>query len=112
MSHDKVALTVVRFLGAAALLFGVGLCFLVWSATQYEGIDPSTVALVGQVGALAGGAMGALGAILASTGKGSAPAGTPSDPVSVETAEKPLEVTPAVPAVVSPDPAAPEESDL
>lgn len=89
--HDKVALTVVRFLGAATLVFGSGVIFLVWSATQYDGIDPSTVALVAGVSTLAGSAMGALGSILASTGKN-----TPQ-PVTVEnTPADPVPTTPAV----------------
>lgn len=94
--HDKVALTVVRFLGAAAILFGLGAVFLVWSATQYEGIDPSTVALVGGISGLAGVALGSLASVLASTGKGAPPqqvevVNTPTDPVPT---------TPAAPAAV------------
>jgi hypothetical protein len=109
--HDLVALTVVCFLGTAALLFGGGVIFLVHASIGYEKIDPSTVALVSGVSTLAGAAMGALGSILASTGKGvpAQPAGTPADPVNVQTADKPLDVTP-VPADVHPD--APDKSDL
>lgn len=109
--HDLVALTVVCFLGTAALLFGGGVIFLVHASIGYEKIDPSTVALVSGVSTLAGAAMGALGSILASTGKGAPaqPAGTEADPVSVTLPDQPVQVTP-VAADVHPD--APEESDL
>src|SRR5690348_12449029 len=98
---DRVELAVVFFLGTAALLFGGGVIFLVHASIGYEKIDPSTVALVSGVSTLAGAAMGSLGTLLASAG-GKAPAqpaGTPADPVNVQTADKPLDVTP-VPADV------------
>jgi hypothetical protein len=111
MSDDPhVGRTVVRFLGWTALLAAAGSIFLVYTSIGYDGIDPATVALVNVPGNLASAAIGALGAILATAGRGQAqPSGSPADPVNVQTAEKPLEVTPAVP-VVHPD--APEESDL
>lgn len=105
-NHDKVAFTVVCFLGSAALLFGAGVVFLVYKTIGYETIDPSTVALVSGVSTLAGAAMGALGSILASTGKNSPQPvvveNPPSDPVQTTEAA----VTPV------PDPAAPAASDL
>jgi hypothetical protein len=108
-THDKVALTVVRALGIAAivgLLVVGGLCYV---ALQYGG-DSSTVAVIAIVGNLASAALASLGSILSSTNKGvPQPAGTAADPVNVQTAEKPLEVTP-VAADVHPD--APAESDL
>lgn len=101
--HDKVAFTVVCFLGTAALLFGGGVIFLVFKTLAYESIDPSTVALVSGVSTLAGAAMGALGSILASTGK-AAPqpvVGVPGgEPVKVED------------TTVEPHPDAPAASDL
>src|SRR5688572_382602 len=95
--HDKVALTVVRFLGAAAITFGVGAIFLVWAATQYEGIDPSTIALVSGVTGMAGVALGSLASVLASTGKGA------PQPVTVENPPS----DPAAVSVVPPQPPAP-----
>lgn len=83
--HDKVAMRVVTFLGVAGILGLLGVIFLVFSATQYETIDPSTVALVAGVSTIVGALFGSLGSILASTGKG-APApvevvNTPEQPV-------------------------------
>lgn len=86
-SVDRVALTVVRFLGAVAVIGVLGVIFLVHTTIGYETIDPSTVALVAGVSTLAGGALGALGAVLATTGKGSQSVtvdNPPSDPVPVD----------------------------
>lgn len=91
--HDAVAMTVVRFLGSAVLLFGFGVIFLVYRAIGLETIDPSTVALVAGVSTLAGAAMGALGSILASTGKGA--------PAPVEVVNGPVPTEPQPPAVVT-----------
>ena len=85
---DRVALTVVRFLGAVALIGVIGVVFLVYVTIGYETIDPSTVALVAGVSTLAGSALGALGAVLATTGKG-------TQPVTVENgADQPVPVDP------------------
>lgn len=86
--HDRIALTVVRFLGTIALGALFGVIFLVWRATESPNeIDPSTVALVAGVSTLAGSALGALGSILASTGKNTPQPVTvenpPSDPANV-----------------------------
>lgn len=107
----NVARTVVRFLGFVALLAAAGSIFLVYESIGYEGIDPATVALVNVPGNLASAALGALGAILATAGRqsGQQPSGTPADPVNVQTAEKPLEVTPVTDDV---HPDAPDSSDL
>lgn len=108
--HDRVALTVIRFLGTAAILGLLGVVFLVYQTTQSDNeIDPSTVALVAGVSTLAGSALGALGSILAST-KGAAP-----QPVTVEnTPADPVPTAPAAAAdlFAASHPAAPEESDL
>lgn len=110
--HDRVAITVIRFLGSSALLFGCGVIFLVYQATQSDNqIDPSTVALVAGVSTLAGSALGALGSILAST----SPKGTPT-PVTVENKPSdPLptqDVTAGQNPTVDIHPDAPEASDL
>lgn len=105
-AHDKVAFTVVCFLGTAALLFGSGVIFLVFKTIGYETIDPSTVALVSGVSTLAGAAMGALGSILASTGKGA-----PQPVVVEQPANNPIPTTDSPPAD-APHPDAPEASDL
>lgn len=109
--HDKVALTVVRFLGCIALTALAGVIFLVWRATESPNeIDPSTVALVAGVSTLAGSALGALGSILASTGKGA------PQPVVVE--NKPSDPIPTQDATAGTNPVvtvhadAPEGSDL
>lgn len=109
--HDRVALTVIRFLGSAAITGLLGVVFLVYQATQSSNqIDPSTVALVAGVSTLAGSALGALGSILAST-RGSAP-----QPVTVEQpANNPIPTTDATAgtnATVDIHPDAPEGSDL
>jgi hypothetical protein len=97
---DRVALTVVYFLGSAALLGLAAVAVLVYHATGFDKIDPSTVALVSGVSTLAGSALGALGAILASTGKGAPQPVTVENPVSdpVKTADVPA----APPAPVPP----------
>lgn len=92
-AHDKVALTVVRFLGAGALIFGVGVIFLVYTATGYEGgVPDGTVALISGVSTLAGTAMGALGAVLATTGKaGTQPVEVVNSPTApVPTTDAPI----------------------
>lgn len=85
--HDKVALTVVRFLGAGAILGLAVTGYLVWRALSYEG-DPATVALIGSVSSLASLFAGSLASILASTGKGAPQPVTvenpPADPVPVQ----------------------------
>ena len=87
--HDKVALTVVRYLGSGMLLALVGIVYLVHqSVSSSNAIDPSTVALVSGVSTLAGAALGSLGAILASTGKG-----TPQPVVVDQPADNPIPVT-------------------
>ena len=100
--HDKVALTVVRGLIAAARVFGCGVIFLVWTATRYEGeVDPGVVALISGVSTLAGAAMGALGSILASTGKGTPQPVTvensPAAPVPTADVPQPGPISPARP---------------
>lgn len=94
--HDKVALTVVRFLGIASiigLLVVGGLCYV---ALQYEG-DGSTIAVVAIVGNLASAALASLGSILASTGKSAAQpvevVNPPDKPANV--VEQPAPVVPA-----------------
>lgn len=96
--HDVVALRVVNFLGLTAVVALLGVVVLVYHATGYDKIDPSTVPLVAGVSTLAGIALGALGSILSSTGKG-----TPT-PVTVENspaAPLPVVETPAAPATSS-----------
>lgn len=104
--HDKVALTVVRFLGVGAIVGLAVTGFLVYRALDFEG-DPATVALIGSVSSLASLFAGSLAAILASTGKNTPQAVTVENPPS-----DPVQTTEAAPAVVTPDPAAPAESDL
>ena len=87
--HDKVALTVVRFLGIASIVGLVvvgGLCYV---ALQYEG-DGSTIAVVAIVGNLASAALASLGSILASTGK--------NTPQPVEVTNSPADPVPTTPA--------------
>lgn len=83
--HDVVALRVVNYLGATALVTVIGVVWLVYSATQYDQVAPETVPLVAGVSTLAGIALGSLGSILASTGKGAPQPvlveNPPSDPV-------------------------------
>jgi hypothetical protein len=89
MSHDRIALTVVRFLGWSAILALGGVIFLVHQATGYDKIDPSTVALVSGVSTLAGAALGGLGAMLANTSRGTQPVtveNPPDQPVPVDPA--------------------------
>jgi hypothetical protein len=108
-----VARTVVRFLGAVAVIAALGSIFLVYESIGYQGIDPATVALVNVPGNLASAALGALGAILATAGRnsgGSQPSGTPADPVNVTPvaapADVPLSVTDGQPAPASRTPEA------
>ena len=116
--HDRVALTVIRFLGSAAILGLLGVVFLVFQTTQSANqIDPSTVALVAGVSTLAGSALGALGSILAST-KGAAPqpvsvVNSPADPIPTTDSGVTADITanPA-PPIVDIHPDAPEESNL
>lgn len=77
---DRVAMRVVTFLGSAGIIGLLGVIGLVYSATSFETIDPSTVALVAGVSTIVGALFGSLGSILASTGKGS------PQPVTVENA--------------------------
>lgn len=112
--HDKVALRVILFLGCGMLLGLAGVILLVHESIRSANeVDPSTVALVSGVSTLVGMGFGALGAIL---GRPSAtPAGTPADPVNVQTATEPLAVTPVTgntPSSFDVHPDAPEESDL
>lgn len=93
--HDKVALTVVRFLGIASIVGLVvvgGLCYV---ALQYEG-DGSTIAVVAIVGNLASAALASLGSILASTGK-NAPAPEPTPVEVVNTPADPVPTSPTSP---------------
>lgn len=92
---------VAAFIGVIALALAIGLLVL-----NYQGKSIDAL-----LATLAGTAVGSLVTLLTSTSgrTPAAPAGTPADPVSVQTADKPLDVTP-VPAEVHPD--APAESDL
>lgn len=85
--HDKVALTVVRFLGVAAVVGLVTVGLLCYVALGYEG-DSSTVAVLAIVGNLASAALASLGSILASTGKG-----TPQPVEVTNTAADPVPTT-------------------
>lgn len=98
MSHDKVAMRVVTFLGAAGIIGLCGVIFLVWHATGYDKIDPSTVALVAGVSTIVGALFGSLGSILASTGKGN-PAQEPTPVEVVNTKADPVPTEPTTPLV-------------
>lgn len=101
-SHDVVALTVVRFLGAASVLGITASAVLAYVALRYEGNSNAAV-VIAIVGNLASAAVASLGSILASTGKGAAPApqpvevvNTPEKPANVT--EQPMPVAPVIPA--------------
>lgn len=106
-AHDRVALTVVRFLGAASLVGLLAASLLCYTALRYEGNDNGGV-VIAIVGNLASAALAALGSILASTGKGA------PTPVTVENQPTdPIPTTDTAPApAIDPHPDAPEESDL
>lgn len=107
--HDKVALTVVRFLGLASITGLIVVGVLCYVALQY-GAEGSTVAVIAIVGNLASAALASLGSILASTGKSS------PQPVTVEnTTADPVPTEPQIPATTQtpePHPDAPATSDL
>lgn len=115
MNDNKVALTVVRFLGLGAIVGLAVTGFLVYRALDYEG-DPATVALIGSVSSLASLFAGSLASILAST-RGSSPTpvtveNPPSAPVPTTEAPATADVTAGVNPVVTLHPDAPAESDL
>ena len=87
--HDRVALTVVRFLGAATLLGLVASAALCYIALRYQGNDNGGV-VIAIVGNLASAALAALGSILAST-RGSGPQAVEV----VNTLAQPVPVDPA-----------------
>lgn len=67
MTDRDVVRRVVTLLGAAALIFGVGLIALVYAVIKSGTVDGSAVGLVTSVGTLAGTSIGALGALLVNT---------------------------------------------
>lgn len=77
--HNRVALTVIWFLGCIATASAVISGGLIYRAIGYEGIDAAVVALIGQQVSISTLALGALGAMLSSTSPRPAPPPTLAD---------------------------------
>lgn len=91
-SEQRTVLTVICFLGTAALLLIGGTIYLVHEVITLDKITPASVAVLTAVSGLAGTALGSLGTMLAST-KSSPAAGDPTTftapPSSTVTVEPP-----------------------
>ena len=102
--HNRVALTVIYFLGGIAFLATGWSGYLIHEAVVSDNqIDSAAVALVGQMVSISTLALGALGAMLSSTSPKPPPPPTVDNPAPVHVVNEPTDPVPTDP--VPPDPA-------
>jgi hypothetical protein len=115
--HNRVALTVIYFLGSIAFLATASSAFLIHEAVISENtLDAAAVALVGQMVSIVTLGLGALGAMLSSTSPKTPPSpleGSPEPvPVVGVPGGEPVAVEPVEPVTVEQVPSDPEQRQI